>query len=77
MKVLFSIDSNILIELKKRVPARKRSQLVENLLAKYFTHQNEQVGWDALQNLRKSYIKSNDPVKLSTIDWLRGDRSNH
>lgn len=76
-KVLFSLSTTAVQELKKTVPARKRSQLIETLLINYFTKKKQEQGWQAVAQLKQHYKKKNDPIKKSAVQWLHSDRRSH
>ncbi len=77
MKVLFSLDTAIITELKRRVTVRKRSELIEQLLSDYFHHEDEKKGWNSFRSLKKSYNKKTDPIHLGSVQWLSQDRRSH
>lgn len=76
-KLVFSVAAAIAQEFKKRVPTRKRSQLIEELLTEYFVSENKQQAWQAVIHLKGIYKKSQDPIKLSVTNWLHRDRRSH
>lgn len=76
-RIIFSMQASTVRELKKQVPTRKRSQLIEELLNDYFTKKKQAQGWSAVEQLRQRYQKKSDPVKISSVEWLQQDRRNH
>lgn len=76
-KLVFSINTGLVNKLKERIPARRRSELIEELLTKYFIHEDQAAGWKALNELRQTYNKEQDSVTASAVEWLRQDRQSH
>lgn len=76
-RLVFAIDIKIANELKKRIPARKRSQFIETLIEEQFDRDEKTAAWETIQKFRKTYNRSKDPIKLAVVDWVRKDRGSH
>lgn len=76
-RMVFSLSPAIEKQLKAEVPARKRSELVEELLQKHFQSLTMKKSIKQIEKIRKKYKKKDDPVRLSAVEWIRKDRKKH
>lgn len=76
-KIIISLTTPAVEQLRKTVPARKRSALIEDLLQNYFAQKKQEQSWVAVERLRQKYHASTDSIKTTSVEWLRKDRRVH
>lgn len=75
-RMVFSLSPEIEKQLKAEVPARKRSELIEQLLQEHFRATKVQRGLDKIEELRRRPLKK-DASPLSAVELIRQDRQSH
>lgn len=75
-RMVFSLSPQIEKQLKAEVPARKRSELLEELLTAHFEKMKIKRGLAKIEEIRKRPLKK-DAVKMSAVELIRRDRRTH
>lgn len=75
-RMVFSLSPHIEKQLKAEVPARKRSELVEQLLAEHFKTMKIKRGLAKIEEIRKRPLKKGAST-LSAVELIRRDRQSH
>lgn len=76
-KMVFSIDIELAKKIKAEIPARKRSEFIEDLIREYLYEDNKEKAWEIMQKMRRIYDRDKDPIKLSAVERIRQDRQSH
>lgn len=76
-RLVVSIHYSLAERLKKTIPARKRSEFVEQAIANQLITDEKNVWWQNVQRFRQNYSHQTDMVKEDAASWLKKDRQNH
>ena len=75
--MVFSINVSLAKKIKAEIPARKRSQFIEDLVKARFYKDEKEQAWETMQKMRNKYNPDEDPIKLSAVERIRQDRQSH
>jgi len=76
-RLVVSINLNLAERLKKTIPARKRSEFVEQAIAEYLIADEKKDWWQNVQNFQQQYSKKIDHIQEGAVSWLKKDRQSH